>query len=432
MSAENAHSIDFTTFNAWTKSRQVPSMGTNAGADELPFQEWRHFKEAFTPELVARAVSESPIPARRCIDPFGGSGTTALACQFLGIASVTVEVNPYLADLIEAKLSNYNADDVARDLGRVLRMAVKRRTGSRLHLPETAPHTLIQPGKNGRWIFDRSIARRLAALLDAIADIENEQHQRLFRVILGDILLDVSNVVVNGKGRRYRRRWEERRRQSKSVELLFSAGVRRAISDIHRFSDRDHSCSTVIRGDARTSLQGVEQCDLAVFSPPYPNSFDYTDVYNLELWILGYLRERESNRVLRQSTLCSHVQIDRVYPTSPEGSPTLDRVMRRLRRARPKLWNRRIPEMVGGYFADLLAVLDGITAILRPNGTIWLVIGDSQYADILIPTAKILQELALTRDLKPLNIEPFRSMRASAQQGGRPELAETLLVLSRP
>ena len=73
------------TFDEWTQSRTVSSLGTNSGAPALPFQGWKHIKEAFAPELVARAISESHIPVRRCLDPFGGSGTTALACQFLGI-----------------------------------------------------------------------------------------------------------------------------------------------------------------------------------------------------------------------------------------------------------------------------------------------------------------------------------------------------------
>lgn len=104
------------TFADWTSNRELVSLGTNAGAIALPFQSWRHFKEAFAPELVARAHAESRIPVRVCLDPFGGSGTTALACQFLGVHPITIEVNPFLADLIEAKLSKYRADDLATDL----------------------------------------------------------------------------------------------------------------------------------------------------------------------------------------------------------------------------------------------------------------------------------------------------------------------------
>ena len=93
-------------FQDWINGREVVSLGTNAGAPALPFQNWRRIKEAFAPELIARALTESPVPVQRCIDPFGGSGTTGLACQFLSVHPVVAEVNPYLADLIEAKLSS--------------------------------------------------------------------------------------------------------------------------------------------------------------------------------------------------------------------------------------------------------------------------------------------------------------------------------------
>ena len=98
----------FVNFESWTNGRTVPSLGTNAGAPALPFQRWRHFKEAFAPEIVEEAIRSSSIPVESCLDPFGGSGTTALACQFLGVRPVTMEVNPYLADLIEAKLTGYD------------------------------------------------------------------------------------------------------------------------------------------------------------------------------------------------------------------------------------------------------------------------------------------------------------------------------------
>jgi len=408
----------------------VPSLSTNSGAPTLAFQEWRHFKEAFAPELVARAVYESRVPVVRCLDPFGGSGTTAIACQFLGVEPVSVEVNPYLADLIDAKLVSYDPDSLVRDLGRVLRTAIKRRQTTKPAFSDAAPATMVEPGFKGRWVFDYLIAQRIEALLAAIRGLENDRHERLFRVLLGSILLDVSNVVVNGKGRRYRQHWKERRREPRSVEVLFSKAVRRAVSDIHRFGNRPQLTHRVIRGDARQCLDRIPTIELAVFSPPYPNSFDYTDVYNLELWVLGYLGDRPANRKLRQATLCSHVQIDRPYSPPPESSPTLDHVLDALRGRSDRLWHRRIPDMVGGYFADLIEVLTGIRASLDPCGSVWLVVGDSRYADVVIPTATVLNELVDAAGYSTESVEPFRSMRSSAQQGGVPELAETLMILT--
>ena len=174
-----------------------------------------------------------------------------------------------------------------------------------------------------------------------------------------------------------------------------------------------------------------ESHDIAVFSPPYPNSFDYTDVYNVELWICGYLTSRADNRLLRLSTIRSHVQILRDFGTPDLGSETLKRVAADLNNTRATLWNRHIPEMVSAYFADMCAVIERVGQALTPGGRAYVVVGDSRYANVQVPVATILRELALDRGFTIIGQEPFRSMRASPQQGGRPELVETLLTLMR-
>lgn len=419
----------YVKFDEWTQGRAIVSLGTNAGAEELPFQSWRHFKEAYAPELVERAVLESRIPVHRALDPFGGSGTTALACQFLGVSPTTVEVNPFLADLIEAKLCQYDADALARDLGLIASRAGMNEAAALLRLVGLPP-TFVEPGVNNRWIFDRAIALRVAALLDAAESLDDAKHRRLFKVLLGGILIDVSNVVVSGKGRRYRRGWEGRIRSASNVDEAFFSSARAAIGDIHRYANRREIGYTLLRGDSRTALK-KGSWDLALFSPPYPNSFDYTDVYNVELWALGYLKTFDGNRRLREATLSSHVQVSRSFARPPSGSPLLDEAMIGLIEARKELWDARIPDMVGAYFADMMSIIGSIGGKLSPEGSLWLVVGDSRYAGIQISTAEIIGQLAAQRNWRLRGYEPFRSMRLSAQQGGRPELAETLIMLER-
>ena len=417
------------TFCDWTGNRDLPSFSTNTGAQRLPFQDWRHFKESFAPELIARAVRESPIPVERCVDPFGGSGTTSLACQFLGVHPITVEVNPYLADLIEAKLTAYpSTTRLMDDLHAVLQADITSAPGTARSRFAAAPTTFVEPGHNERWIFNEQIADCLGALLDAIDELE-EPSRRLFRVILSGILVDVSNVTVNGKGRRYRQGWRDRTVLPRRVVELFQEQAADAIDDIQRFANRALTSYDVCRGDSREVLRDVGQCQLAVFSPPYANSFDYTDVYNIELWALGYLESQQASLNLRRTTLSSHVQVSWGEVEPPVGSPTLDEALERLHSHRNELWNPGIPTMVGAYFNDLLEVLGHLKRILVDGALAWMVVGDSRYAGVHIPVAKVLQELIVTRGWDVLTTEPCRSMRVSAQQGGDWMLAEHLLVL---
>lgn len=418
------------SFESWIGERQLPAWGTNAGTKPLPFQHWRRFKEAFAPELIERAIRESHVPVRRCLDPFAGSGTTALACQFLGVEPVTIEVNPYLADLAESKLASYDVGSLTRDFGKLV-----DNTNAVHADPEkifsAAPATFVEPGVDGRWIFDRAVASRLANYLLALRKVRNATNRRLMRTLLGGVLIEASNVIVSGKGRRYRRGWEGRRRTARELDDAFCDAVEKAISDIVRYGQRREPKYTLLRGDARALLPQIEPIDLVIFSPPYPNSFDYTDVYNVELWGLGYLNGAAANRRLREATLSSHVQVKRSFAAPPSQSKTLASVMKKLRNKREQLWDRNIPEMVGAYFTEMLAIIKSAALKLPCHGEIWMVVGDSRYAGVSIPVTTVLSELASAANLSVVLNEPFRSMRVSAQQGGKHELDETLLVLRR-
>ena len=60
-----------------------------------------------------------------------------------------------------------------------------------------------------------------------------------------------------------------------------------------------------------------------------------------------------------------------------------------------------------------------------------VVVGDSRYGGVFVPTGQILGDLARAAGWSVKETKPFRSMRSSAQHGGKSELAETLLVLQR-
>lgn len=145
---EPVHAIaDNVPFSSWTGDRELKSLGTNSGAPPLAFQNWRRIKEAFAPELIARAVAETTSslgrPVRTCIDPFAGSGTTALACQFLGIVPTAIEVNPFLSDLIEAKLTPIDGQAVGTQLAELL--ATSRAPDPKSYFSGAPPHV------SGTW-----------------------------------------------------------------------------------------------------------------------------------------------------------------------------------------------------------------------------------------------------------------------------------------
>lgn len=447
-----------------TWPEDVPAT-SNQQAGELPFQRWYRFKEAFAPRFVVDALESLPFRPATCLDPFAGSGTTALTCQFLGVRPTTAEVNPFLADLVEAKLASYDLRALVSDRERlhVLVAAEADRLdpadgdAARAALAAGfagAPPTFVEPGEKDRWIFDRAVALRLLAYRRAIAALAHPAHQRLFRVLLASVVVPVSNVVISGKGRRYRRHWRERPARPAAVDRLFDDAFRRALYDLTRFDDRRERAYTLLRGDVRALLGGAPAtpggvrdgtagdggtghgaapaggADVALFSPPYPNSFDYTDVYNVELWALGYLGAAADNRTLREATFRSHVQIKRDFGAGPLESPSLAAALDALAAEADRLWNPHIPAMLAAYFDDLARVLRGVRRALAPRGRALLVVGDSRYAGVRVDVAAVVAELAPALGFRCEARTAVRSMRSSPQQGGSFELSESLLRLA--
>lgn len=404
-------------------------VSSNVTALQLPFQRWFKFKEAFSPQFILDCAATFTKSPRSCLDPFGGSGTSALTSQFLGIRPTTIEVNPFLADLIEAKLSTYDVESLRSDYLKVLKISGSLRPSINKLLKD-APPTFVEPGTKERWIYSKRVAQSILALREAIALIESRPNQTLLKVILGSTLVGLSNVIVNGKGRKYRNGWEIRQKSKADVEMAFRSAFFDAFSDICHFASRPTLDFTLIRGDSREMLDEAEQVDFAVLSPPYPNSFDYTDIYNIELWMLGYLNSRPDNQKLRQETLRSHVQIHREYSTDTFASKKLAATYGDLIKSRDKLWSPHIPEMICAYFVDMTTILAKLKTRINRNGKVFLAVGNSQYAGVMIDAESILKDIALAQGFRKATSKPIRSMRASAQQGGRQVLTEALITLS--
>jgi hypothetical protein len=147
--------------------------------------------------------------------------------------------------------------------------------------------------------------------------------------------------------------------------------------------------------------------------------------------MLGYLKTQDGNRALREETLRSHVQIKRDFSKDTLNSKTLKKTYRKIKVLRSELWSSYIPEMICAYFEDMREILDGIKTRLNKGGKAFLAVGNSQYAGVEVDTETILKELSLDLGFRTASSKPIRSMRASAQQGGREQLTESLIILGK-
>src|SRR5687767_5057603 len=88
--------------------------------------DWLRLTPAYSVQLVERLLDERKLAAGPVLDPFCGSGTTALVCAERGIPADTTDINPFLLWLARAKCRPYSESErrlfvrAALDVGRSL------------------------------------------------------------------------------------------------------------------------------------------------------------------------------------------------------------------------------------------------------------------------------------------------------------------------
>jgi hypothetical protein len=376
----------------------------NGGA---PVHRWFRMKEAYSCELIGRVLDATGLLGQRSLavcDPFCGSGTSGVSVAQASAGYVRslrftgIEVNPYLHLVSQTKLAAIHSPPAAFP-------ALAQRMGAVVaqRKLDPAPEPRLSTFSDERF-FDRDALIELLRLRAAI-DAERERGTDplaldLAAVCLGSIVESVSRLRRDGRALRHE--------PDKSALRPLAALLDRA-SEIEEDlqSARGRLRARVHHADARTAgaiLRADGPFDLVVFSPPYPNNIDYTEVYKLEAWLLGFYQEQSEFSAQRHRTLRSHASLD--FGEAPVGldEGQLKKVKELLA---PLL--RAVPEhdryagarrrTIQGYACDMLAVLHQVRSAMAADGQLVYVVGNSLHggrdgSGLLIAADLLIAKLA--------------------------------------
>ena len=384
-----------------------------------PFHRWYPFVEGYSKEFIQSIVKEMDRNNLVCLEPFSGSGTTALELQNCGIACFAFEVNPLMYLIARVKLENgYELERFEYWYDYI----VKERSKKIVEL-ETEFNTLYQGEGKKKWNYNTDIGIAVEKLRQVIESISEVIYKELFKVALAAILLEVSNLYRNGKCLSYKKKWEDRKIVEKDVFDKFDEKVLKELKcDIENSITRTkiNNKERLYNQDSRIGIANEvddNSIDLVITSPPYLNSRDYTDTYMLELKTLGFTKTSEEIKELREKTLRSHVQI-KWNDTSNVNNELLENTLVELEEASKEIekWNDSIIDMVRLYFVDMQNIFRVLYGKMKIHGRIYFNVSNSAYFNVLINTLEICASIAEQEGFKVLEIRDARKLKTSPQQ----------------
>ena len=380
-----------------------PLIGAS-GLSHKPVHRWFSYKEGYAPEMPTTVLDLLEGGSELVIaDFFGGVATTAISLrEDSRVHEVhSLEYSPLAQMVGSTKLSwpSLNPQRLRHQIDDILDYRIDRS----LPPPELAAF-------HDERIFSSATVASLQSAQKRILgmpSLRGSDERDFFLVGLAAVVEDASFAmkdgralrILNGRCRRntsLRPREVATTRWRDPVKKLLANQLSAMIEDLEGLQDRRaiarRSVAWHIRGDARrlraAKLPNGAQAfppdsiHVGIYSPPYLNFIDYSEVYKLELWLMGHIRSQAAFRRLRLGTLRSHPSVR--FGERPAPQPQDHRAVDLVHRLAGWLaeYGAR-PEaglILRHYFEDMHASFAEQFRVLKPGGVIACAVANSTFS----------------------------------------------------
>lgn len=432
---------------AVARNRSANSEMNKLYTEDRSIHEWYRFVLSFPPHLVRTYLERFGITQeQRVLDPFCGTGTVLVECKKQGITSVGIEANPMAHFASQVKVDwNVEPDSLMKHARLVAEIAYAKLEQKgiednpliRIVHDEAALRTL--PPESLKLLLTDSISplplHKTLVLLECMEEHRDERYYRYERLALAKALVfTISNLQFGpevGVGVA---------KHDAPVISSWLTCITAMANDLRKVQSIKENSSIVHLADARqvASVLEPQSIDAVITSPPYPNEKDYTRTTRLESVLLGFISNKAELQALKRGLVRSNTR--GVYKSDDDDQcvrehPEIQRIAdaietRRIELGKTSGFERLYARVTKLYFGGIARHLAEMRLVLRPGAQLAYVVGDqASYLRIMIPTGRLLADIAQSLGYELVGIDLFRTRLSTAT---KEQLREEVVVLKWP
>jgi hypothetical protein len=391
---------------------------------------WLRLTPAYSVHLVGDLLDHSEIGNRVVLDPFCGTGTTALVCAERGIRCDTVDINPFLIWLTAAKTHRYAASDITGFQSAVQGVA---EAATQCDASQFQP-PLFQIEKWWDPVTLPALARMMWRIND-LALTADDDILALLKIAFCRTMIELSNVSFGHQSMSFKASSESP--ATPMFDLLYSREQRVLDSWARSTTEIAVSASSAIIQEPRALLADARSLDkilphdqyaCVITSPPYPNRMSYIRELRPYMYWLGYLQDARSAGELDWQAIGGTwgYATSNVAKWTPQTNVTIAYpgfmdIIERIDSHSPIL-----SRYVHKYFYDMVQHVGALFAVVRPGGSIHYAVGNSKFYDVLLPVEEIFASLFAAQGFEQIHIKPIR------KRSSKKELFEFIVSARKP
>jgi DNA modification methylase len=369
---------------------------------------WLRLTPAYSVHLVRELINRADPVRDEVLDPFCGTGTTALVCAEHGISSTTTDINPFLVWLARAKCAVYTCEAIAQfnEASSTVKQAILSTVG----IPEwTPPIHQIEKW----WNYDtlHALARAMAAIRGLETVLPNEVVD-LLRIAFCRIMIGSANVHFGHQSMSFCSPPKETGLFAWDPCEDLSIEWERAVKDLAQSASTAVTASPhVLICDARKLVDQLraERYSLVITSPPYPNRMSYIRELRPYMYWLGYLRDGKEAGEMDWQAIGGTWGIATSRLTKWDAADGL--------KSQPKIataceeiakQSDILARYVARYFVDMIEHISQLYRVVKPGGKVHYIVGNSKFYDVLLPVERFFGALLNSTGFVNVEIRQLR------------------------
>ncbi|HMJ14929.1 MAG TPA: hypothetical protein VK524_26130 [Polyangiaceae bacterium] len=387
---------------------------------------WLRLTPAYSVRLVEGVLDEFAQGTERVLEPFCGTGTTAICAAYRGMQALATDINPFLVWLGRVKAARYGSSQRASFEARAADLAARLREGG------TRPSELPRLRNIERWWH--------AAELEFVTELRGEI-DRTRRGAVRDLLdvafcrtmIALSNAAFNHQSMSFK---PGDRALAAPTPAARARYVAQFLSDAESVAlsvaDNPAGVARIERVDAR-GLAGLDEprgsFDLLITSPPYPNRMSYIRELRPYMYWLGYLdAAKEAGELdwqaiggtwgIATSRLLTWQASDAFIPDY------LPAILARIRRAHVKN-GELMARYVQKYFDDMFVHFQAAARMLKRGGSAHYIVGNAAFYGHVVPTERLYVDQLTKAGFRRCEVRAIR------KRNSKKELIEFHVIAQR-
>lgn len=366
---------------------------------------WLRLTPAYSLKIVEELIS-THARARRIFDPFCGTGTTVLSAAYHGHEGATIDINPFLIWLAQAKIAHYSLNEISvahsmctAALDLVRRAAVEPVAAPPIHNIE-------------RW-WRPAAVDFLCLLRAAIESVTTDcsAERNLLLVAFCRSLISLSNVAFNHQSMSFKDTHQLVLDLDYDMASRFAEDVQFVLRGA---AENPSGVGHVVLGDSR-NLAGFTEgsFDLVITSPPYANRMSYIRELRPYMYWLGFLANgRDAGELdwqtiggtwgIATSRLANWTRPAERF-NSDYLSTTLDRIANEQNKSSVVL-----AHYVAKHFDDMWVHFQELVPLLTPRAELHYIIGNSIFYNTVVSTELLFAEMLAALGFTDIACRPIR------------------------